>query len=100
RNIIASPLSGRDGLGALDVRPVVAAYDALLCADPALAALPGRFLVTVDDGRGDVTALRGDVGLRGARLTLAGTMTSCGGDDPADLLIRATRAFLAERAEQ
>ncbi|GAB3825112.1 hypothetical protein [Dactylosporangium cerinum] len=98
RNIIASPLSGRDGLGDVDVRSVVTAYDAGLCADPALAALPGRFLVTVDDGRGDVTPLGGDVGLHGDRLTLAGTPTTARGH--ADLLLRATGAFLAERAEQ
>ncbi|GAA3204747.1 nitrite/sulfite reductase [Dactylosporangium siamense] len=98
RNIIASPLSGRDGLGAGDVRAVVAAYDAALCADPALAALPGRFLVTVDDGRGDVTPLGGDIGLHGDRLTLAGRLTTARGH--ADLLLRATAAFLAERAEQ
>ncbi|MDG6104050.1 precorrin-3B synthase [Dactylosporangium aurantiacum] len=101
RNLVASPLSGRDGRGALDVRPVVAAFDAGLCADAALAALPGRFLVTLDDGRGDVTPLGGDVGLYGDRLTLAGTpATAPAAGDPAALLLRATRAFLAERAEQ
>ncbi|MEV0570477.1 precorrin-3B synthase [Dactylosporangium sp. NPDC050588] len=101
RNIIASPLSGRDGLGELDVRPVVAAFDAGLCADPALAALPGRFLVTVDDGRGDVSPLGGDVGLHGDRLLLAGLPTAGrAGDDPAELLLRASRAFLDERAAQ
>ena len=101
RNIVASPLSGRDGLGELDVRPVVAAFDAGLCADPALAALPGRFLVTVDDGRGDVSPLGGDVGLHGDRLLLAGLPTACRtGDNPADLLLRASRAFQDERAAQ
>lgn len=101
RNIVASPLSGRDGRGLLDVRPVVAAFDAGLCADASLAALPGRFLVTLDDGRGDVTPLGGDVGLYGDRLVLAGTpSTARAAGAPADLLLRATRAFLAERAAQ
>lgn len=101
RNIIASPLSGRDGRGALDVRPAVAAFDAGLCADPALAALPGRFLVTLDDGRGDVTPLGGDVGLHADRLALAGVPTGLrAGDRPAALLLRAATAFLAERAAQ
>lgn len=101
RNIIASPLSGRDGLGALDVRPVVAAFDAGLCADASLADLPGRFLVTLDDGRGDVTPLGGDVGWYEDRLTLAGHLTTArAAGDPAELLLRATRAFLAERAGQ
>src|SRR5215210_9026650 len=62
RNILASVLTGRSG-GVLDVRPWVAAFDAGLCAEPALAGLPGRFLATLDDGRGDVAGLGGDVGL-------------------------------------
>lgn len=62
RNIVASPLSGRIG-GLVDVRDWVSALDAGLCADPDLADLPGRVLFTLDDGRGDVTALSGDIGL-------------------------------------
>lgn len=62
RNILATPLSGRVG-GFVDVRGWVADVDAGLCADPDLADLPGRVLFTLDDGRGDVTALRGDIGL-------------------------------------
>ncbi len=62
RNVVASVLSGRSG-GLVDVRPVVRSFDAGLLADPALADLPGRFLVTVDDGRGDVHGLGGDAGL-------------------------------------
>ncbi|WP_245908524.1 precorrin-3B synthase [Pseudosporangium ferrugineum] len=46
RNIAGSPLLG-------DPAPVTA-LDAALCADPALAALPGRFLFAIDDGSGDV----------------------------------------------
>ena len=61
RNVLASPLSGRDGVGALDVRPLVAELDRRLCADPELAALPGRFLFALDDGRGDVAGQRADV---------------------------------------
>ncbi|MET7397580.1 precorrin-3B synthase [Dactylosporangium sp. NPDC005572] len=91
RNIIASPLSPA-------VRPVVAAFDALLCSSSTLVDLPGRFLVTVDDGRGDVTGLGGDVGLLGDRLLLAGCPTSLHGG--ADLLIQACQAFLDERAAQ
>ncbi|MEV8512078.1 precorrin-3B synthase [Dactylosporangium sp. NPDC051484] len=98
RNIIASPLSGLDGRGELDVRPVVREFDARLCATPELAGLPGRFLATIDDGRGDVTPLLGDVGLHGSRLVLGGTPTSASGG--AQLLVRAALAFLAERAAQ
>lgn len=52
RNIVASPLGGAD---------VVRELDAALCARPGLARLPGRFLFIVDDGRGDVAWLDGDV---------------------------------------
>ena len=92
RNIIASPLGGPD------IQRKVAAFDALLCATPALAALPGRFLATIDDGRGDVTPLGGDVGLHGDRLTLAGRPTDARGG--AELLVKAALAFLAERSAQ
>lgn len=62
RNIVASPLSGRSG-GRADIRPQVAELDVALCESPELAALPGRFLFALDDGRGDVAGLRPDVGV-------------------------------------
>ncbi|HEY0403020.1 MAG TPA: precorrin-3B synthase [Blastococcus sp.] len=105
RNVLASTLSGRAG-GHLDVRPWVTAFDEELCADPVLAGLPGRFLATFDDGRGDVAGLGGDVGLlalsadtvalllagadSGLRTTLAGAV---------ELALAATRAFLDVQAE-
>src|SRR4051812_20078507 len=61
RNVLASVLSGRSG-GLVDVRPWVTAFDAGLQADPGLADLPGRFLATLDDGRGGVSGLGGGVG--------------------------------------
>ncbi|PWW21632.1 precorrin-3B synthase [Geodermatophilus normandii] len=103
RNVLASALSGRAG-GLLDARPWVAALDAGLCADPALAALPGRYLATLDDGRGDVSGLGGDVGLlalspSSVALLLAGEDSGlrAGPSDAVGLLLAATRAFLAER---
>ncbi|WAL45616.1 cobalamin biosynthesis protein CobG [Rhodococcus pyridinivorans] len=60
RNIVASPLSGLAG-GLTDVRPLARELDAGLCADPVLADLPGRFLFGLDDGRGDIAALRCDL---------------------------------------
>jgi precorrin-3B synthase len=63
RNIVASPLTGISG-GLTDVRPLVAALDAGLCAAPRLAALPGRFLFALDDGRGDLSATKFDLGYR------------------------------------
>jgi precorrin-3B synthase len=61
RNIIASPLSGRDGNGCTDVRSLVRELDSALYAELRFAGLPGRFLFTVDDGRGDVAWLDADV---------------------------------------
>src|SRR4051812_41689149 len=64
RNILASPLSGVRG-GLADVRGLAASLDAVLCATPELAELPGRFLFAFDDGRGDVAAEGADVCWRG-----------------------------------
>ena len=55
RNVLASPLSGIAG-GLADVRDLARELDRGLCARPALAALSGRFLFALDDGRGDVAA--------------------------------------------
>ncbi len=62
RNVLVSPQTGLAG-GRADLRPVLAALDALLLADPALAGLPGRFLFTLDDGRGDLADKHLDLGL-------------------------------------
>ena len=106
RNVLASALTGRAG-GHVDVRPWVRALDAGICADPALAALPGRYLATLDDGRGDAAGLGGDVGLLAlspaeVALTLAGTDSGLRAhpDDAVALALAATRAFLDERAAQ
>jgi precorrin-3B synthase len=61
RNIVASPLSGRLG-GREDIRDWIGRLDAAICADDVLADLPGRFLFSLDDGRGDVSGLAADVG--------------------------------------
>ncbi|MFI1196466.1 sulfite reductase subunit beta [Micromonospora sp. NPDC020750] len=62
RNILASPLTGRRA-GRADLRPVIAGLDARLCAEPLLAALAGRFLFVLDDGRGDLVERDLDLGL-------------------------------------
>ncbi|PKZ67537.1 precorrin-3B synthase [Gordonia terrae] len=59
RNIELSPLTGRIG-GIADARPLAAALDDALRADPAAASLSGRFLFGIDDGRGDIAARRPD----------------------------------------
>jgi precorrin-3B synthase len=79
RNIGSSPLSGRLG-GLRDVRPWVTELDAAVCADPVLAELPGRFWFSIDDGTGDVSGLRADVGVhvldeQTVALLLSGTDT-------------------------
>ena len=107
RNVLASVLSGRTAGGSADVRGWVAAFDAGLCADPLLADLPGRFLATFDDGRGDVVGLGGDVGVLAldpgtVALTLGGTDSGIR-VPPAEAVgvaLAATRAFLAERGDQ
>ncbi|BBY32785.1 hypothetical protein MMIN_08460 [Mycolicibacter minnesotensis] len=62
RNILVSPQTGYAG-GRTDLRPAAAQLDALLCADPRLAGLPGRFLFVLDDGRGDLRDRSTDAGL-------------------------------------
>jgi precorrin-3B synthase len=106
RNVLASPLSGRAG-GLVDVRPWVPAFDAGLCADPALAGLPGRFLAAFDDGRGDVAGQAADVGVLALRpdsvaLLLAGIDTGLRTtpDAAVGLALAATHAFLDERCGQ
>lgn len=118
RNVLASPMANR----ATD--DLVASFDAALCADPALAALPGRFLFAIDDGAGLVDLAISDVALVAAappaspdaapaaparaavpparfRLHLAATPTSLT-IPPADAvatLVRVAHAFLDLRAE-
>jgi precorrin-3B synthase len=107
RNVLASTLSGRTAGGIVDVGAWVTRFDAGLCADPLLADLPGRFLATLDDGRGDVVGLGGDVGLwvldpGTVALVLGGADSGLRTtpDDAVALALAAARAFLAERAEQ
>lgn len=106
RNILASPLSGRwprntpGGPAArADVRPIVAEFDARLRADHTLAQLPGRFLVVIDDGRGDLLAEPFDVAYR-ALDERSGEVRLPGGRgfrvpaaDAAAALIEVARAF-------
>jgi len=62
RNIMASPLAGLGGRPPL--RQLVRRLDHVLLADPALAALPGRFLFSLDDGTGGAGLAGCDIGLR------------------------------------
>ncbi|HSZ03915.1 MAG TPA: hypothetical protein VK778_01795 [Solirubrobacteraceae bacterium] len=101
RNILAAPLAGRSPAALARVDGIVDALDRELCADAALAELPGRFLFAVDDGTRALESLRADVELAaegdGLRLFLDGLATSLVAV-PArapDAALRAAHAFLA-----
>ena len=103
RNILASPLPGRHPHALADTDPVVGELDRRLCAEPALGALPGRFLFAVDDGSGLALAQEADAALAATApaefaLLVAGRRVS-GPAGPAAVL-EAARAFLAERTAQ
>jgi precorrin-3B synthase len=107
RNLLASPLSGRDGAGLADVRPLIAEFDRALTARPALAELSGRFLFALDDGRGDVLSVEPDVAITATspdavRLLLAGVAVGSPApiQDAVPLMLTAAEAFLAERQAQ
>ncbi|MFJ1730257.1 cobalamin biosynthesis protein CobG [Streptomyces sp. NPDC088254] len=97
RNVVASPLSGLDGVGRQDVRPWLTALDTVLCANEAATELSGRFLFALDDGRGDVSGLGADVTVRaiedgGAWLTPGAVRVAAG--DAARAALAAAEAFL------
>jgi precorrin-3B synthase len=67
RNVVVSPQTGLAG-GRADLRPMATELDALMLADAELGRLPGRFLFTLDDGRGDVLDRLTGSGKRGTDL--------------------------------
>jgi precorrin-3B synthase len=98
RNIVASPLAGLDSYH--DLTALIRACDAALCATPALADLSGRFLIAIDDGRGDVARLDADV-----VVTTAGPDAYVGTlrvstEDAVPTVIGVCLAFLEERRAQ
>ncbi|GGL18569.1 precorrin-3B synthase [Mangrovihabitans endophyticus] len=101
RNILGSPLPTAAAVAAL-----VADLDARLCADPALAALPGRFLFALDSGHGDVAGAA-DVAAVFGETPAAEVRIIFAGQDPGlrvdrnravTALLAAAHAFLDERA--
>ncbi|MFD3663922.1 cobalamin biosynthesis protein CobG [Streptomyces sp. NPDC058659] len=99
RNIVASPAAGLDGLGGPEVQLWARELDTLLCAEPWAAALSGRFLFVLDDGRGDVAGLGGDVTLvavepDAVRLCVGGRAFRVAGADAPRAALAAARAFL------
>ena len=67
RNVLVSPQTGLAG-GRVDLREIATGLDASLCGDAELGRLPGRFLFTLDDGRGDVLDRLTGTGKRGSDL--------------------------------
>jgi sulfite reductase beta subunit-like hemoprotein len=106
RNILAAPLAGRSPAALAEVDQVVEALDRALCADAALAELPGRFLFAVDDGTRALETLGADVELvaeRGGafRLHLDGLATSLAADpvQAPETAVRAALTFVELRRE-
>jgi sulfite reductase beta subunit-like hemoprotein len=109
RNIVAPSLAGRDPASIAPVDAVVEELDRELCADPALAELPGRFLFAVDDGTRLLDRMRADVQLtaerdgerRVFRLWLDGFATSLTvvEERAPDAALQAAHAFLELRHE-
>ncbi len=108
---LAATLSALGGDGALldaqgrDVPCSVVASPSGMLDDAARAVadalrgrtdVPGRLLVALDDGAGDVAALDGDVTVVDGALVLAGTPTDLTGH-PAALALAAVEAFLEVR---
>jgi len=107
RNVIASPVAGRHPSARGDTDAVVESIDRGVCADPALAELPGRFLFAVDDGSGTALDRSADVVLicredGNYSLALAGQATADAFHpaDAATVAVAAAAAFLAERSER
>jgi precorrin-3B synthase len=106
RNILASPLTGRDTAGLADVRPLVSELDVALRENALLAELPGRFLFALDGGQGDVAWLGADVAALatedGAAILLGGTDSGLRVplDDVILLMLACAEAFLTERADE
>lgn len=103
RNINVSPLTGRVG-GRADLRPLAGVVDNMLCADPVFASLAGRFLFSLDDGRGDVGSRTLDLGIfaldaHRAQMRVGSTLWGPTVDlnDAATTLIELARAFVGLR---
>ena len=114
RNVMVSPFSGLAGSSGLpgassrgraDLRPVATDLDRLLCADPALAGLPGRFLFVLDDGSGDLLDRETDLGLVALDATTAQLRVGEGWGEVVPLtsaaptLVSLARHFLRVRGE-
>lgn len=95
RNVLAAPL-------AAELQPLVSELDAALCADPALAELPGRFLFAVSDASGAVLGEPVDAAYQAVTptsgvLRLGGLGMPCARVDAVAHLLERARLFLQHR---
>lgn len=97
RNIVASPLAGLDT--SHDLTALIRACDAALCAAAPLAELSGRFLIAIDDGRGDVARLDADVVVTAGPDARVGTLPVAEAD-AARTVVAVCAAFLDARRAQ
>lgn len=93
RNFLVSPMTGLAG-GRADIGPVVSALDTLVCDEPALGELPGRFLFVLDDGRGDLADRPADLGLVALDASTAQLRIGSGGWGPILPLRDAAKALV------
>jgi precorrin-3B synthase len=112
RNVVASPMAGRDPAALLDIRELVRALEQRFTKEPALHRLPPKFCVTVEDGgsfglaelASDIRfqAYRANDGLRFA-IALGGTqggaelVGACTPEAAPEAATALARAFLALR---
>lgn len=104
RNIVCTPLTGLVG-GLADLRPLLKELDGAVLADDGLAALPGKFLFLLDDGRGDVAESTYDLGAIARSADTATILidgqahTDLPMDDVVTTLIELAHRFLGARGE-
>jgi precorrin-3B synthase len=115
RNIVASPLAGSSGFGALlDLVPILTTLDTRLATDTRLHALPTKFGFVLDDGGWpSLENVSADVRFEAClddgrpmfRVSLGGTargatfIGACAPHDVAEVASRIAIAFLAAREE-
>jgi sulfite reductase beta subunit-like hemoprotein len=104
RNILASPLAGRDPRSLAQTDDVVAALDRGLCSEERFVTLSGRFSFAVGDGGPALRSHRADIALQACgpdlfRLHLGGIQTALATTraDAAALALSAARGFIELR---
>ena len=104
RNVMPTPLAGDDPAVAADAAALAGGIEAMLAAEPALAALPGKFGFAVDGGGVLGLAEPADVAVRtdGARhwIVLDGVKAPCAPDRTVDLVRDLALAIGARRARE